>query len=555
MSQYDQMLETEIPQLIDNIGQLAMNPSYWALSNLGIDLYDNQVEILDTVCDLSIPYVGVLASRGSGKTYAVAIAIVKLCLDNPGFRIGIFGPKADTSKRLVKEDIIGRILQPTSKVYDQIDWTKTSNSFIQFKNGSNVKALSASPTATQESEHFHVLVLDEAHRTSDFVVKEKLVPMLGSFTVAKTIKIGISLYKNNFWHSCNDSGTRYRVLRKDWSQCNIYGLQGYIVYQGKEYPKRIVDLMPKVVKEKLFPLQYDDKGMDLWYDSVEGYSEIEWNTQYEMIWMEDINLVLSGDQQKKLASGLFEILKKGRPERSEKYYFGLDTASGTLMPGQKDLDWTVLTIIRKNGDNTKDIVAKYRWQGDTVEQMQEIRDLIHPIDGVFRCVMGLADFSNFAIGLIDIFKKEGIPIAGISFGAKEPVTNKNYKNAMIDQFVFELDSGRVQYPGLDKIKKSKIFKEGYEQWGLLERHRSKAGINDKIFVDPSAGHDDHVSADVLALWCADQEKSFAGKVPRPMGNIPLPISGPANLSGLGTPMPGQPGDPNQGKYLKDRLTD
>jgi len=270
--------------------------------------------------------------------------------------------------------------------------------------------------------------------------------------------------------------------------------------------------------------------------------------------MEDINLVLSGDQQKKLASGLFDILKKGRPERSEKYYFGLDTASGTLMPGQKDLDWTVLTILRKNQDNTKDIIFKQMWQGDTVTQMQEIRDLIHPTDGEFKCVMGLADFSNFAIGLVDIFRKEGIPMAGVSFGAKEPITGKNFKNAMVDQFVFELDSGRVQYPNIEKIKKSKVFKEGYEQWGLVERHRSKAGINDKIFVDPSAGHDDHVSADVLAVWCADQEKSFAGKVVHTMRDVPRPIGGPSNLSGLGTPMPGQPGDPNQGRFLKDRLT-
>jgi hypothetical protein len=124
---------------------------------------------------------------------------------------------------------------------------------------------------------------------------------------------------------------------------------------------------------------------------------------------------------------------------------------------------------------------------------------------------------------------------------------------MVDQFVFELDSGRVQYPGLEAIKKNKVFKEGFEQWGLLERHR-KLGINDKIFVDASAGHDDHVSADILAVWCADQEKSYAGKVVRTMRNIPMPMAGPSNLSGLGTPMPGQPGDPNAGKFLKDRLT-
>jgi hypothetical protein len=194
------------------------------------------------------------------------------------------------------------------------------------------------------------------------------------------------------------------------------------------------------------------------------------------------------------------------------------------------------------------------WQGDVVTQMQEIRDIIHPIEGKFQCVMGLADYSNIAIGIVELFKKEGIPIAGVTFGATEPITKKNYKNAMTDQFVFELDSGRVFYPNIEKIKKNKAFKEGYDQWGLVERHRSSVGINDKIFVDPSAGHDDHISSDCLAVWCADQEKSYAGKVPQTLRNIVMGIAGPVNIAGSNTPMPGQNGDPSAGKFLKDRLT-
>src|SRR5271157_5107961 len=158
MSRFDCMIQTELADQISNINQAAINPSYWALTQLGIDLYDNQIEIIDDITNLSLPYLGILAARGSGKSFAAAIGLAKLCLDNPGFRIGIFGPKSDTAKRLLKEDMIGRILTPSSKVYDQVDWSKTSNSFLQFKNGSTVKSLSASPTATQESEHFHVIV-------------------------------------------------------------------------------------------------------------------------------------------------------------------------------------------------------------------------------------------------------------------------------------------------------------------------------------------------------------------------------------------------------------
>lgn len=158
MNRFEILVENTLPSCISTLNKASTDTSFWALVNLGIDLYDNQIDITNAVCDLSLPYVAILASRGSGKTYSVAIALVKMCLDNPGFRVGIFGPKGETSKRLVKEDIIGRILSPSSSVYNQIDWNKTSNALVVFKNGSTIKALSASETATQESEHFHCVV-------------------------------------------------------------------------------------------------------------------------------------------------------------------------------------------------------------------------------------------------------------------------------------------------------------------------------------------------------------------------------------------------------------
>jgi hypothetical protein len=303
--------------------------------------------------------------------------------------------------------------------------------------------------------------------------------------------------------------------------------------------------MPRSVKQKLFP-----NDPNLHYDSVEGYAEVEWNTQYEMIWMEDINLVLSAEQQKLLISGDFDVLEMGRPELTEKFYFGLDTAGGTLLPGKKDLDYTVLSIWRKTYDNIKQCVAQYSWQGDVVEQMEEIKQIIHPDTGVFKCVFGLADYSNIAIGIVEMFQKEKIPIAGITFNASEPTTKKNYKNAMVDQFVFELDSGRVQYPTMDKIENNKLFREGFSQWCLLERHK-KTGINDQIFVDPSMGHDDYCMSNVLGVWAADQMKAHSDKISKSISNMASPQAGISNLHGRHIPMPGQQ-NPLQSKYLKDR---
>src|SRR5271165_1874674 len=130
----EDLVETKLFDVCNDYIEEATNASYWSLIKLGIDLYDNQNDIVRDITDLSIDYLAILASRGSGKTYSAAIGLVKLCLDNEGLRIGIFGPKAETSKRLVKEDIIGRILTPSSPVYKEIDWNRTANALITFKN-------------------------------------------------------------------------------------------------------------------------------------------------------------------------------------------------------------------------------------------------------------------------------------------------------------------------------------------------------------------------------------------------------------------------------------
>lgn len=544
MSRFDRMIEIELSSRINSLNNAAIDPSYWALTNLGIDLYDNQIEICNAVVDLSVQYLAILQARGGGKSFSAALGLIKLCLDTPGFRIGIFGPKAGQAERLLKEEILGRIITPSSKVYDQVDWQRTSAARITFANGSSIKALSASETAQQEGEHFHVIVCDEAHQISDWVLRERLAPMLGSFSVSKMIKIGIPMYKNNFWLSCNSPTSKYLVLKRSWRDCPIFFVQGSIEYEGVEYPRRIVDLMPRSVKLKIFPNE-----PKLHYDSVEGYSEIEWNTQYEMIWMDDINLALSERHQKLLVSGKFDILEEGRPELTEKYFFGLDTASGSIIPGKKDLDWTVLSIWRKNQDNVKQCVARYAWQGDVIQQVEEIKTIVHPVHGVFQCVFGFADYSNIAIGLVESFKAEKIPIEGIMFNATEPNTHKNYKNAMVDQFIFELESDRIQYPSLEVTENNKLYNEAYFQWCSLERHK-KTGINDLIAVPESVGHDDHCMSDVLGAFAADRFQNYKHIV-NTMRSIPKPQIGPSNMAGGTIPMPGYD-SPNESKYLKGR---
>jgi len=526
---------------ISNLSKAAYDTSFWALQNLNVDLFDNQISIVDDTTDISIKYLAILCARGSGKSHGVAVAIIKLCLDYPGLSVGIFGPKEDQANRIIKEELLGHLLLPSSACYEFVDWKNTSGSYVKFKNGSYVRSLSASEQAEQEGHHFSVVVVDEAHAVSDAAIAARISGMLGSFKISKLIKIGVAVGRNHFWKSCEAPNTAFKVIVKDWTQCPILLNQGSIMYNGMELPKEVIDKMPITLKRQYFP----DRP-DLHYDSVVGMTELDFNSHYAMIWENDANLVLNEENQLRLVAGDFDPLERAQKEKTEKYFFGLDTASGSIRPGRKELDFNALAIWRKTHDNLCQKVASFEWQDiPPSDLMEDIRAIIHPETGLFPCVFGFADFSNIAISMVDFFKKEKIPIEGIQYQATEPNTHKNFKNAMFDQFVFELECGRVQYPKLEKFQQNKAFNKSYQEWCFIERHQ-KQGIN-AIIEAPSADfHDDHPNADVLAVFAATRAETFKGTfATKPI--VP-PLSGPSSVASRGIP---NMNDPNlRSKYLK-----
>lgn len=544
MLKYSKTFESFLKR-VDNIFTAASDPAFWALDSLSINLYDNQIEIVNAVCDLNEKSLAILQARGAGKTYSVGLALVKICLDIPGVKIGVFGPKAEQACRIIKE-ITHEIVTPSSKIHPIINWNNSTNARLSFFNNSEIIAISAAEATMQEGYHFNIVVLDECHRISDISVNQRIIPMLGSLPIGKIIKIGISMYRQNFWKSCCAPSTNYKVLSRDWTQCPILLEGGSVFYKGKEYPKYVLQQMPLSLKEKMFPDRPD-------LHSDGSMTETDFKTQYGMEWVQDINLELSEEDQKKLVDSEHVILDRAMTELQEPYFFGLDTASGSLMPGKRDLDYTALSIWRRRSDNVKEKVRSYQWQGDVLGQIDEIKAIVHPKTGIFPCAFGLADYSNIAIGAVESFKKEGIPVDGIVFSHSESITKKNYKNAMFDQFKFELQANRVKFPSLKNMETEAhgercscavLMKKSFNEWCNIERHK-KLGINDKIEA-PADFHDDHCCADVLAVWAMDRTDSFA------KGNMmaykfPSPIAGPGPLASRGIPAPG---DTSKNRYLK-----
>jgi hypothetical protein len=458
-------------------------------------LESNQIEIVNKICDLNIPYIAILEARGSGKTSATAYAILRLAKENEDIPIGIFAPKWAQANRVIIE--AKKIAKLNPEFDYAIDWNNTISSKIVFKNGSYIQSLSANASTYSEGWHWACMVLDEAIRISDWVYKNVLLPQLGSYKIVKLIKIGVALYRNHFWNSCNID-KKFVVLKKDFRECPLLLKSGTIEIDGKLYSKYVLDRMPISIKKQLFP-----NHPELHYEG--DMDEIDFRTQYMMEWCESVNTFLTLEEQKKLReNGKHNWLNRGI--YGEEYYYGLDTASGSLI-GNIDSDYTSISIWRKKG-NIKEKVFGATWKGDFLKQKEEIYQLIHPTNGIFPCKFGLIEYSNIGISLVEEFKAMKFPVEGILFNMTEPNSRKNYKNAMFEYFKNELSNDRVFYPHKVDIQSQPNLQEGIIEWEhLIKDIGRSSGINAIIKADEGY-HDDIPCSDVIGLWATDKCKDF-----------------------------------------------
>jgi len=466
-----QKISNLIENKLDFLVDAAFDSSFRILEELGITLYDNQEEIVENVLDLKVRQLLIAQARAGGKTFAVEVGLLYLCVDNPGLRVGVVGPKLDQATRLIKE--LQGIIKKT-KYEPEIDWENTSAAKIYFKNGSYILGLSGSKTAEVEGHHFDVLVVDEAHRVSSFAFENKLLPMLGGSSISKVVKLGVTMFKGHFWKSAR-SNSAYKKLIRGWQDCPFLLKGGSVVVNGVEYSKFVLDRMPLSLKEQLFP----DRP-DLHYEG--DMPLIDFMTQYMMQWAENLNTFLD-DKDQDFLIGQHNIEEV--PVFGAHYFYGLDTQKGTLTGETAKQDYTALSIWKKLGNNVKQKVACFEWQQNPLDQQEEI---IQIITEIFPCDFGLIDYSNNGVMMLEEFRKNEIPGDGVVFNSKEPFTGLNYKNAMYTHFLFELRHGRVQYPIASEIENDVIFNKHFNQWCMLERVR-KMGINDDIRA-PEGEHDD-----------------------------------------------------------------
>ena len=486
---------TELPEfsqcLRDEIQSVWRDEKDYYKQKYNLKMYNNQMEIVDTIINPLNHYIAVVQARGGGKTFSVALAIIEVCQNVPDMKVGIFAPKLGQSKKMVKQ-IYDIVKVSCNSVKNAIDTANSSSETIRFFNGSIIETSSANERTMSEGAHYNIIVIDEAHLVSDYSMSSKILPMLGSYKYRQLIKIGVAMFKNHFHSAFNN--TKYTVIKRDWLECDILKEAGIMTYtndkgETKDYPIAVIDNMPNEAKKKYFP----DRP-----DLITGKTDLsylDFMMQYELEWLDDISLLLNEAHQNKLV-GIHDLT--ATPMTGAIYVFGLDTAGGSVDPETLSLDYTSLSIWEIRGEQLLKVYAE-QWQGSPMLQYVEIKERLKR----FKTRYGLIDFSNIGIGFVEQFQKDQIRCEGIMYAKSAPESKKDYKTTMFENFLNKLEIDQIKYPkAIEKQQYDQLVMnnpnlataymtndEHFYQWCILERIKSKR--SDKLRIEaPRGNHDD-----------------------------------------------------------------
>jgi hypothetical protein len=128
------------------------NTKQYVQDKYNVAVYNNQIEIFESVISPLERHIVIGQARGAGKSYGVALSLIELCRTTPKLIIAIFAPKGPQSKRLLNE-MYQIISSSTTLIKDAINWEKSSSMVMEFMNGAKVQALSGNDKTMSEGEH------------------------------------------------------------------------------------------------------------------------------------------------------------------------------------------------------------------------------------------------------------------------------------------------------------------------------------------------------------------------------------------------------------------
>lgn len=233
-----------------------------------LELYDYQVEIVETIMKKTHKKTLCWATTRAGKSLAVALGAILSAVFNRGERIPIVAPTGDHAK-IIMSYVIQHVLDTETvmntlaidvkgKTAERLR-AELSKKRITFKNNSEIRIISAD--ITREGRALigwggNTIIVDETESIPDDIIRTKMIRMLGDsedaiiFLISNPIKKGFmyDARTNTDWHQIKinwQDCVRVGRLTKEFvdEQRDTLSPIEFIMWYEAEYPEDTEDTL------------------------------------------------------------------------------------------------------------------------------------------------------------------------------------------------------------------------------------------------------------------------------------------------------------------------
>jgi hypothetical protein len=427
-----------------------------------------------------------LMARQSGKTETVADVLATLMILLPrlakryptwleqftgGVMVGCFAPVEEQAQtlfaRIVQRLTSDRALEIMSEP-DINDEPVGGGKLLTLRNsGSFVRLQTAHERANIESKTYHIIVIDEAQRADEKVVRKSIHPMIAS-TNGTIIKTGTpDFIKGDFYKAIQHN--KRTAVGRGGKQNHFEANWREVIKYNPRYKKFIAKEMQRI-----------------------GEESDEFQLSYNLKWLLERGMFTTSDVMDALGDKGMEIVKAWK--RSP-LLAGIDVA--------RRQDSTVATVLWVDWNNPDEfgfydhrILNWLEIHGDQwEEQYAQVVDFLNPYDIVQIGVDGQGMGDLFADRLSRLLPNVGVH----ALPSTTPEQSKRWK------YLTELMHRRlISWPAHAYTRRLRTYKRFYQQMTDAERNY-KGGNMIVAAPDEADAHDDYVDSLALAAWLTREE--------------------------------------------------
>ena len=435
-------------------------------------LEKNQYYTLRDMLDPKIRNIYFSTARQAGKTEVIAIfqALVALfpdCVILNYEGVGhcyVFAPKKEQAQ-ISFERFSNLIHYNDWELYPAEEFLVDKTDRLQFKNGFEARAITASRNAEIEGLTAHIIILDESQHISPYKVRESILPMGGGVVGgAKIIQCGVPGILGSHFH---------RAFKNKYDPVeNPYGYVHHI-FPWKE--------CPRVVRNREYVM------------SLKAQDEESFERNYELNWARNNMGYFITEEQYDACERDYNPIEKRKEavEKGWEIHWGIDFA--------KLRDSTVLTEMVLDPETHEFYIVKFiEMKGvDYVVQIGYFADMYNPAEVVHIAV----DQSSIGEVTIELMHSKSMNADGEVFSIqKKEMIYKNYKHYIELQL--------VHWPSEKSVKSTDmkiLLKRFQRQMMELETEHRVTGHTSYHCNDlDNLARDDFPDSSALCVWSATQ---------------------------------------------------